>query len=393
MPVAADRAPERSPEAMRPAGAVCRVLHVVLSLNPGGTERLVVALVERLSGFVDAAVCCIDEIGAWGATLRRAGVPVTALTRRPGFRPQLGLEIARLARAHRADVIHCHHYSPLVYAAVSRLFHRAPRIVFTEHGRLASAPPSAKRRVANFVVARVPDAAFAVSEDLKRHLVSEGFDSGSVNVLHNGIDPGPPASPQARNDARRTLGVAPGACVIATVARLDPVKDLTSLVDAFRLVREQRLDARLVIVGEGPERTSIETLVARHGLAPAITLLGHREDARQLLAGVDIYVNCSTFEGISLTILEAMAAALPVVATHVGGNPEIVDASTGRLVPPRDPASLAAALIALADAPALRTELGLAARARIERDFSLDRMVGEYLHVYRSVTPCAASQA
>jgi glycosyltransferase involved in cell wall biosynthesis len=243
------------------------------------------------------------------------------------------------------------------------------------------------------VIARVPDAAFAVSEDLKRHLVSEGFDSRAVEVLHNGIEPGPPRSPQARADARRLLSVAPGECVIATVARLDPVKDLTSLVDAFRLVRERRSDARLVIVGEGSERSAIETLVERHGLAPAVTLLGHREDARQLLAGVDIYVNCSTFEGISLTILEAMAAALPVVATHVGGNPEIVDMSTGRLVPPRDPARLADALIALADAPALRTELGLSARARIERDFSLDRMVQQYHHVYRSATSCAASQA
>jgi glycosyltransferase involved in cell wall biosynthesis len=117
-----------------------------------------------------------------------------------------------------------------------------------------------------------------------------------------------------------------------------------------------------------------------------VRFLGHREDARRWLAGCDAYVNCSVSEGVSLTILEAMAAALPIVATNVGGTPEVVDASSGRLIPSRDPASLASTLVELADHPELREDLGRSARRRLESRFAIDRMVREYGEVYTSVS-------
>ena len=364
--------------------AACRVLHVVLSLNPGGTERLVVALAERLGATTPTAVCCLDEIGAWGEALRLTGVRVESLARREGFRPALGYGIARMARDHRADVIHCHHYSPFVYAALSRAFYGRARLLFTEHGRLADAPPSAKRRLANAVLARMPDAVFAVSADLKGHLVREGFHDGQIRVLYNGIDVGPVPTPGDRTAAREALGVRDDGCVVATVARLDPVKGLGTLVEAFAGLYASEPRARLVVIGEGPERQTLQKLVVDYDLSRSVMLLGHRDDARRLLAGTDVYVNSSTFEGISLTILEAMAASLPVVATRVGGNPEIIDTSCGVLVDAGDAATLAAELRALAQAPERRMELGRLARQRVERQFSLDRMVREYSSVYRN---------
>jgi hypothetical protein len=146
-----------------------RVLQVVLSLDPGGTERLVLELVRRLQRDIPMAVCCLERDGAWAADLRREGVTVTALGRETGFHPSLGRLVADLAGTHDATVLHCHHYSPFVYGCLARLWSPRLRIVFTEHGRLSDSGPSRKRRLANAVLARVPAAVFAVSNDLKDH--------------------------------------------------------------------------------------------------------------------------------------------------------------------------------------------------------------------------------
>jgi L-malate glycosyltransferase len=357
------------------------VLQVVLSLNPGGTERLVVELVKRLRPELSMAVCCLDEEGSWGEGLRQDDVNVVALRRREGFRPQLGRAIARAAAQHGARVVHCHHYSPFVYASIARLWAPHLKIVFTEHGRLSDAGPSPKRRTANRVLAHAPRTVVTVSSELKQHLVAEGFPNDKVNVIYNGIDVGPLPEASARARVRQQLGVDERTIVIGTVARLDPVKDLQTLVRALGAPGADR-PMTLLVIGDGPERAGIEAAAREAGVDSFVRFLGHRDDARDLLAGCDLYANSSISEGISLTILEAMAAGLPVVATRVGGTPEIVDTSCGRLVPARDPGSLAATLAELTADRSLRAALGRAARARVETHFTLDRMIAEYRDAY-----------
>jgi L-malate glycosyltransferase len=358
------------------------VLQVVLSLNPGGTERLVVELVKRLCAELPMAVCCLDDEGTWGAGLRKDNIEVTSLGRREGFRPGLGHEIARAAARHRARVIHCHHYSPFVYAALARIWSPGLRIVFTEHGRLSDAPPSAKRRAANRLLARAPSEVVTVSSELKGHLVAEGFPAAKVSVIYNGIDVGARPDQAMRARVRRELGVADDSVVVGTIARLDPVKDLGTLIAAIDSATARSRKMTLLVIGEGSERAELERAARASAVPAAIRFLGHREDARDLLAACDLYANSSISEGISLTILEAMAAELPIVATRVGGTPEIVDDSCGRLVPSRNPGALAAILAQLSADPALRGRLGHAARARVEQRFTLDRMVGEYRDAY-----------
>jgi len=365
-----------------PTGQPPKVLQVVLSLNPGGTERLVVELVRRLRPELSMAVCCLDEEGAWGEGLRREDVGVTALRRREGFRPRLGHAIARIAAQHRTRVLHCHHYSPFVYASIARLWSPDLRIVFTEHGRLSDAPPSAKRRTANRVLSHAPREVVTVSSELKQHLVAEGFPTRKVNVIYNGIDVGVVPGSDMRAQVRRDLGIADDAVVVGTVARLDPVKDLTTLIRAVAKQHDERAPMHLLVIGDGSERARLETSVREAGATASVRFLGHRDDARDLLAACDLYANSSISEGISLTILEAMAAGLPVIATRVGGTPEIVDESCGRLVPSRDPDALAGTLAALAANAPLRQALGREARARVEQHFTLDRMVREYRDVY-----------
>ncbi len=358
------------------------VLQLVLSLAPGGTERLVVDLVHRLGHRYRAAVCCLDEEGAWGHELAAHGVPVVALHRAPGFHPMLGVRVARVAAAHGATVVHCHHYSPFVYGRLARAWNPRLRLVFTEHGRLSDAPISARRRLANTILGRYRGPMFAVSANLRAHLVAEGF-SQRLGVIHNGIDVGALPTVTDRRQARASLGVPDGALVVGTAARLDPVKDLPVLIDAVGRVRRAGVPIALAIIGEGPERGTVEAAIRAHGVEDAVHLLGYRPDVRALLAGLDVYVNSSISEGISLTILEGMAAALPVVATKVGGTPEVVlDGETGVLVPARSAEALADAILGLARDPAARARLGQAGRARVSTAFTIERMVDDYAREY-----------
>jgi glycosyltransferase involved in cell wall biosynthesis len=363
------------------------VMHVVLSLSPGGTERLVIELCTRLWPAVQPVVCCLDGPGDWSRELTEQGIPVHALERTPGFHPSLGWHIARLARRYGASVLHCHHYSPFVYGVLASRLMRDVGVVLTEHGRLSNDEPSPKRRLANVILGRGPGRLFAVSADLKRHMVAEGFPERRVGVIHNGIELGVRPSVADRERARRNLGWSAHEFVCGTVGRLDPVKHLSMLIDAHAALRASCPNLRLAIVGGGPERSALEELAHRHDIGNFVTFLGHRDDVRQLLPAFDAYVNCSLHEGISLTILEAMAATLPVIATRVGGNPEIVvEGETGMLISSRATDALVSALAGLMRDRERCRQMGEAGRQRIEHYFDIRRMVGDYRREYERAT-------
>jgi glycosyltransferase involved in cell wall biosynthesis len=167
------------------------------------------------------------------------------------------------------------------------------------------------------------------------------------------------------------------------VARLDPVKDFPTLLEAFGDVRRRVPRARLVLVGDGPERDRLAERAQRADLAGSVDLAGFRSDVRSVLPAADLYVNSSISEGISLTLLEAMAAGVPIVATGVGGTPEVLaDGGAGVLVPSRNAALLAAAMSTLALDADRRARLATAARRRLESSFTIERMVREYAHMY-----------
>jgi glycosyltransferase involved in cell wall biosynthesis len=371
-------------------------MQVVLSLVPGGTEGLVVEICRRVVADFSVTVCCLDDEGPWAERVRSLGIDVVALKRAAGFRPEIGRRIAQLAEERGVDLLHAHQYSPFVYSWVAARWQRRLKVVYTEHGRLSDAPPSWKRRAVNPILSKFDGTAIAVSHDLREYMVDAWFSRDRLSVIHNGIDPGPAPSAAERVRARRALGVEDDRLVVATVARLDPVKDLLSMLDAFSIVRQHVPDALLVIVGDGPEREAIERRAAQPDLAGAVQMTGFRSDVRSILPAADIYASSSISEGVSITILEAMAAAVPVVATAVGGTPEVLALETGgMLVPAREPQRLARAVIALAADAARRTAMGADGRRRVETAFTLDRMVGEYARIYQRLvdSSCAVSAA
>jgi glycosyltransferase involved in cell wall biosynthesis len=362
-------------------GVQPHVMHVALSLDPGGTERLIVELAKRALGTFRVTVCCLDRVGEWASELEDIGIEVVALDRQPGFHPSLGHRIAQQATRRGVDVLHCHHYTPFVYGGLARVERRGLSVLYTEHGRLSDAAPTLKRRLVTPLLARLANEMYAVSEDLRRYLISAGFPAARVGVITNGIHVGSAPDAEAVRRAKRLLGAIDDRPIAAAIGRLDPVKDLSVLLDAFAQLSQR--EARLVIIGDGPEAQQLLSHATTHGLEGRVQFLGYRQDVRELYPGVDLLVNTSISEGISLTLLEAMAACVPIVATAVGGTPEVVvDGVTGLLVPPRSPSAVAIALDELLQSPDRRRHMSIAGRARVEEFFTFERMASLYFAAY-----------
>jgi glycosyltransferase involved in cell wall biosynthesis len=328
-------------------------------------------------------VYCLDSAGEWASRLESRGVPVHVIGRRPGRDWRVATRLRRLAREHRTTVLHCHQYTPFVYGTLSALSWRGPRVVFTEHGRLSDAAPSARRRAANRVLAPFSAAITAVSSELRCFMIAEGFPARRVSVVHNGIDPGAAPGTETRAAARAQLGLSAGQFAMVTAARLDPVKNLRMALDAVAALAQSDRYVSLVVIGDGPERERLQAHAKQSGIQSQVRWLGYRSDVRALLPAFDAYLNTSTSEGISVTILEAMAACLPVIATSVGGTPEVVvPEETGILVPSNDTVACAAAVDRLSRTPSLSARFGAAGRLRLESRFTVDRMTEQYLALY-----------
>jgi L-malate glycosyltransferase len=359
------------------------LVQVVLSLTPGGTERLVIDMARALSQEANVSVICLDEAGEWAPQLTEFGVSYEVLGRKPGFDWSLILKIRRILRRIKNPVVHCHHYTPFVYGALASMGIPGSRIVYTEHGRFDDGRPSLKRRIANMFFGHLRGEFFAVSHDLRKHLIAEGFPAKRMQVNHNGIDVGPIAGAAERAHARAILGFTDTDTVVGTIARLHPVKDLGVLLRAVAAL-ETHPRVKIALVGDGQDRASLEDLARSLSISDRVVFAGQRDDARELLAALDIFVNCSIIEGISVTVLEAMATGLPVIATRVGGTPEVVvDKISGLLTPSRSPDSVTAALCTLLDNRELAGQLGSAARTSATTRFSMSTMLTRYRAAYK----------
>jgi glycosyltransferase involved in cell wall biosynthesis len=362
--------------------------YVANSLNPGGTEKLVVEMGLAFSCEFDLQVYCLDEPGAWASRLRDAGVSVHGLWRQPGIDLSVPVRLASMLRHSGAQIVHAHQCSPWFYSALSRLLNHQPRLLLEEHGRFWPEPDSAKRRMVNRqVINRLTHRFVAVSKDIASRLKRyEGISADLIEVIYNGVD-APESVSAAEQTARRTaLGIGADDFVIGTVGRFDQIKNLPMLVDALAAQCRAHPRVRGLLIGDGPQRQEIAQRVRDAGLEARIILTGHRDDARALLPCMDLFVLASFSEGTSVALLEAMAAGLPAAVTAVGGNPEIVlDGQTGWVVPSGDTAALLQAFEqAFGDAPT-RSVLGQAGKARFEQHFTMPAMLNAYRALYASM--------
>lgn len=287
-------------------------------------------------------------------------------------------ELRALVRTVRPELVQLNSSKAGVLARVALAGLHIP-VVFTAHGWAFSGrggKAGAFYTNAERACAPLCQAIVCVSSwDLKLARERRIAPAGKLHLIHNGVtvDPGTPA----RRPAGREL-------VLGCTARLAPPKDIDTMLRALALPETAPWTLR--VFGEGPDREQLEGLRAELGLEGRATFLGSRDDVPAQLADCDAFSLISDWEGLPYSILEAMAAQLPVIATRVGGIPDlIVEGVTGRLIPPRDPGALAGALAELAADPARARELGEAGFRRASRTFSLERMLGRYDALFRSL--------
>jgi glycosyltransferase involved in cell wall biosynthesis len=372
---------------------VCQLL---LTLHTGGAEMLAARLALRLSDRHRFVFVCLEESGVIGEKLRAEGYDVHVLGKRPGIDRRAAWRLRAVLRSERVDLIHAHQYGPFFYSSMARWPSGRPPIVLTEHGRTLPDPRRAGHALANRLLLRSRDRLYGVGDHVARALVKvEGFPSHRVGVIYNGINADAFANRGGlRSEVRRELGFGEDDLVIIQVARLDPLKDHSTALRTLEHLLQRRPNTHLVLVGDGPQAGIIQTEIAARGLDRHVSALGLRSDVARLMAGADLALLTSVSEGIPLVLIEAMATGLPVVATSVGGVPELVlDGLTGLLAPTGNDSMLATHVLRLAEDLPLRLQMGTLAQERVRTIFSEDRMVKAYDQAYREARGIAHAPA
>ncbi len=368
------------------------IAHVVYRFDVGGLENGVVNLINRLpvSSWRHAVIALTEISPTFAKRVHRQDVQYLSLNKSAGHLWKLYPRLLRMFRELQPAVVHTRNLAALE-AVVPAWVAGVQTRLHGEHGRDALDPDGARRRYQWVRRAYAPFVSryVAMSKDLERYLVDRvGIGADRVVQLYNGVD---------SNRFHPVIGARtaidgcpfrdPEHWLVGTVGRLDHVKDQVTLARAFVLALQMNPSAgnrmRLVIVGEGALRGEVERILNEGGIRELAWLAGERSDIPDVMRNLDCFVLSSLGEGVSNTILEAMACALPVVATQVGGNAELIkDGVTGRLVPAADPRALARAIVDYFDRPALAGQHGDAGRTRVKESFSLDRMVDSYHQLY-----------
>jgi glycosyltransferase involved in cell wall biosynthesis len=359
------------------------VVHV---MQMAGAERLVVETIRRLGSRIHPAVFCLDAEGTLGKDLTAGGVDLVVLGRRPGLDLGVARRLAREIRQRRIRVVHAHQYTPFFYTALAKIGARDRfRLILTEHGRHYPDRVSAKRRVGNrLLLARLADRINAVCAFSADALAEQdGFPRDRIEIIPNGVDISDYDHVPAAAE-----GIDPDRRYVTTIARFHPVKDHATLIRAFAQVARRLPDVDLLLAGDGPLKHDLQSLVATLKVTDRVRFLGVRRDVPALLGATSVFCLTSVSEGASLTVLEAMAAARPIVLTNVGGNPELVrDGIDGLLAPRGDVAAIANLLSTILTDSSLAARLGTSAAHRVRTEFLLDTTIERYYELYRALAP------
>lgn len=362
-----------------------RIMHVLHRMGAGGTElalrRVVAGLDPERFEHIICTVAPVPEKECTGdvrfVSLQRTGTKTGALV----------ADLSRLFLRERPDIVHSRNWGAIEAVLAGKLA-RVPRVIHSEHGRdihTMNGDPW-RRRVFRRFCYSLADEVFAVSRELREHYAKQvGVSPARLNVIPNGVDVDRfHRNASARHRLRQQIGAADSEIVLGTVGRLDPVKDHATLLLAAEQLIAGGMPLRVVIVGDGPGREQMQAAVeSSPSLRNRVTLAGESANPEAWLNSFDVFVLSSLSEGMSNTILEAMATELPSVVTSVGANPDLIeDGKTGFLINPRDAGSLADRIHRLSEDRDLRSTLGKQARRKVESEFSLQRMLENYSRLY-----------
>jgi sugar transferase (PEP-CTERM/EpsH1 system associated) len=371
---------------LRQHGRVLKVMHVVNSMSLGGTEKAVLRLATALTAGFEHRICCIRGFDpqltkSWLATEQVVSLNLRS-SRFSFFVPAL----LRAIGSYKPDVVHSRNWGAIEAVLAARMA-GVPVVIHSEHGyeieSLSRTP--VRQKWMRRLVCSTADAVFTVSRELRGfHASQAGVRPEKIRVLSNGVDTQTFApSRQSREQIRSELGISSADFVVGAVGRVVPIKDYATLIRAAGKLAEGGRNVKLLLVGDGPELPSLRELAqSLPSMGHRFLAVGRRDDVSTLLTGMDVFVQTSLGEGMSNTVLEAMASGLPAVVTRVGGNPEIVTPGCGWLFDPGDVQHLSQLLLMLAGDRNLCARVGQAARSRVEEAFSHEIMLENYRQLY-----------
>jgi sugar transferase (PEP-CTERM/EpsH1 system associated) len=367
------------------------IIHIVYSFDVGGLENGIVNLinrmpVERFRHMIVALAYCSP---AFCQRIQRSDVEFVSINKGEGHGFKLYPKIYRMLRQLKPAVVHTRNLAALEMVIPAWLA-GVPLRLHGEHGWDNSDPDgrSRKYQLLRKVYSPFVSKYIALSRTIESYLVDRvGIQAGRIRRICNGVNADRFVPAAARREIAGSPFNDPELFVLGTVGRQQAVKDQATLVRAFAVFVRANLEAaqraRLILVGDGPLAASLAELVKSEGVEDVVWMAGERSDVPEIMRGLDVFVLPSQAEGISNTLLEAMASGLPVVATAVGGNPELViDGQTGLLVPALDPEKMGAAFDVLFKDVAGARAMGAAGRKRVLANFSMDAMMGNYLALY-----------
>lgn len=361
-----------------------RVLHLIQGLEVGGLEYMVVNLLNGLDmRRYQSSVCCYDTLGPLVKSLN-GEVEIHHLKRKQGVDYTYSFKLAIFLKRKKIQILHLHNSTAFFYGVIAGKIARVPVIVYTEHAR--DVFPDIKIRIADKFLSLFTDKVIVVAGYLKKNLIKyEWFNPLKMTTIYNGIDETKFNFESHPTEIREGLGLPENRKIIGIVARLDPIKNHKCLIKAMQLVIKKFSDSLLLIVGDGSQREELEGLTKNIGLERNVIFLGTRQDVPQLLSIMDIFILSSKSEGLPITLLEAMAASKPIIATNVGGIPEVIENGiNGILIPPDNSEAMAEAVLELLKDEEKSKKLGMMARKRFENNFTLPMMVRKYEELYES---------
>lgn len=362
------------------------ITHVVENLNRGGLERMVIELAKfQQSQGHCCQVVCLYERGVLADELDAQDIPVHACGKRRGPDPRALLRMRRAVRMHDTEVLHTHNAMAHYQAMLATLHLPLKRVVNSRHGMGASSRTARREWLYRHSLART-DAVVAVCAAACDNAVARGIvPVTKARVVRNGIrvENYSPANAKMHTRLCMLLGIPDGTRIVGSIGRLNWAKDQAGLIHAYARVQRELPAVALMLAGDGELRSELERCASEQGIAANVHFLGDRNDVHELLQGLDLFVLSSVSEGYSMALLEACASQLPIVATDVGGNREIIcNGRTGALVRASDPVALATAMLDLLRDDAKAAAYAAAARAWVAVEGSLTAMAARYEALY-----------
>ena len=361
-----------------------RLLLVIPTLDRSGAEKQFTLLATRLpKAEFDVRVVALTRGGPYLADLQQSGVPVDILHKRFKLDPIALWRLRRIIRDWQPEIIHSWLFAANSYCRL--VAGKRPRVKLIVSERCVDTWKSRRELWLDRRLAARTARLVANSQSVADFYQQAGFPAEKIAIIRNGVEI-PALEPAARRRARAMLQLSESVPVIGSIGRLARQKRLDDVIWAFELVRCLRGEVRLVIAGDGPERARLERFAREIQVDGSVQFLGHRADAAELWPGLDVFWLASDFEGQSNSLMEALAAGIPVVASDIPPNRELVThGENGFLVPVGDRANFAQVTQRLLDSPELSHQIGAAGRARMAADFSIDAFIASHVMLYQDV--------